>query len=301
MFSTNTASYASGERLALEYRPTADVPADIAMQLLGDRNWSRQDEKRDYASLDSDLRFDFDALFRRVTAGSVPDDISAVPGIYRGPVGGADSWEGRSPMLRMSRQVGCHGGSSNIVSALGSSKMCGLLGTESLRESDLAKLLDYAPNVRAVLSQADPVEFRMLGLIRRTTPDFYVDLYEGRRHLLEVKPKDKAARPESCVRAHAIKAACARMGLIYAVLTEDDIRLQPRLSNVKLLRRYRLSPITAVSWAAIAKAMQAGPQTIRALRAASGVRVETIYAAIYRDLLSVDMRLLLSTDSEVSL
>ena len=238
---------------------------------------------------DPDYRFDPERLFLRVTKPESPTDVAAIKGVIRGPLGGDALWNDRSPVLPMSREVRCFGGSSNMVGSIGSLKMAAMLGTESGRETDLIRLLDWAPNVKKIETQGEPVEYRLFGRRRRTTPDCVVDLHVGRRHLLEVKPIDKAQSAEFLIKAHAITTACARRGVIYGVLTELFIRQQPRLQNIKLLRRYRTNAISKWDWELIATALASGALTIDALTAKVRTSREQIYAAIYRNLLVADL------------
>lgn len=243
--------------------------------------------------------FDPEILFRRPASPPPPDDDGMLAGRIRGPAGGADKWVGRSTLGPMSRAVGCHGSSNNVVGHIGSTKTSGALGTESLRETSLGKVVDFAPNIKNIRTQAPRRPFHFQGRTRWTTPDFELGLHDGPLHLIEVKPEKTAADPVFQMRVHAIRTECAQDGVVYAVLTETFIRQQPRYANICLLRRYRLSPITAFDWRLLIAALQHGRKRIEDLATVSGVALQTIYAALYRGHLAFDLHLPLSKASFV--
>lgn len=234
--------------------------------------------------------FDFDPeiFFRRTVILAPPDERAAFGRHIRGPVGGADAWVGRDPTLPMSRAIGCHGSSNSVIGCVGSSKMSGMLGAESGGEFSAGPILDAAPNVKTIRAQGNRCNFRLFGRARYTTPDFEVELYEGRPHVLEVKPDDVASSPDFRMRAHAIARACARKGQVYGVLTKSFLRRQPLQNNVRLLRRYRLSPLTASDWRSIERVLRDAPLTAEALCIAAQASFQAVCAAIYRGHLAID-------------
>lgn len=248
----------------------------------------------DHDGLPASIGFDPAILFERAAAAPLPQHRAPMKGFIRGPLAADADWKGRSPVLPMSRKVRCTSGSSNLVGLVGSSKMNGMLGTESGGESALGRILDFAANVHTVRTQGEKIWYRLDGKSRRTTPDFVVDLYGAPTHVIEYKPAERAIRPDMQRRTAALQAVCRERGMVYGILTERFAREQPRLRNVGLLRRYRGVPILLGDWERLRSALHAGPRSIGALASQDQLSLQQIYAAIYAGLLACDISLPLS-------
>jgi hypothetical protein len=260
----------------------------------------QQAAARKLAEADQD-HFVPEVFFRRPTLPVQVADVAAVAGVIRGPIGGTDEWLGRSATQTAARQIRNSAFTNHIISKIPSRKYSGLSLVEASREADLFKLLDWAPNVKSVKPQPDWIHYHWLGRDRKTCPDFAVELHSGKRYLLEVKPPEVAADTLFKMKSDRIAATCLMQGWIYAVVSDDFIRRQPRLNNVKRLARYRHSTITAATWSLMVSSFEAGAQTVGTLASQPDIDVGHVYSAIFRNALTIDIHEPLSLDTRVSL
>ena len=105
-------------------------------------------------------------------------------------------------------------------------------------ERDLLYLLEVDPKIRAYLTQPMALRYREGELIRTHLPDV-LSLANDQETLIEVKYADEAALPEMRRRTQILEAGLGRHGVAYRVLTEKIIRVEPRLTNARILCRYR--------------------------------------------------------------
>lgn len=113
---------------------------------------------------------------------------------------------------------------------------------ESKLERDFLYLLEFDPEVLIYREQPMRILYNFEGKIRRYTPDFLV-VRKHKKQIIEVKPKDKVFRKNNARRFHIISIICQRMGYEFKVITDEMIRVQPRLKNIKLLWKYARTPI----------------------------------------------------------
>lgn len=105
-------------------------------------------------------------------------------------------------------------------------------------ERDLLYLLEVDPGIRAFLTQPLTLRYRDGEFIRTHLPDVLC-LARDQVALCEVKYADEAALPEVQRRTQSLKEGLAPHGISYRVLTEKVIRAEPRLTNARVLCRYR--------------------------------------------------------------
>jgi hypothetical protein len=125
-----------------------------------------------------------------------------------------------------------------LVGRFPSAKNACTIHWESQLERDLVYLLEFDPTVVGYREQPFTIELGLLGRRRRYTPDFLVERTQA-RSVIEVKPAAQAQRPEFQELFAAAAAALTEQGLSYQVMTEREIRPQPRLDNIRWLVRYR--------------------------------------------------------------
>ncbi len=70
-------------------------------------------------------------------------------------------------------------------------------------------------------------------------PDFLVEMADGRKRLVEVKPSHRLARPIVQRKLAVGRAFAAQEGWTFHVVTEKELFHGPLLDNVRLLNRYR--------------------------------------------------------------
>ena len=113
---------------------------------------------------------------------------------------------------------------------------------ESLLERDYMYLLDYEGDVSYWHEQPLRIRFSHGGKAHRYTPDLEVHR-ASQKQLIEVKPKHKVDSGEWEVLFRAAASICEQEGYEFLVLTDEVIRMQPRLENVKLLWKYARTPV----------------------------------------------------------
>jgi hypothetical protein len=120
---------------------------------------------------------------------------------------------------------------------------------ESLLERDYIVLLEFDPDVITFGEQPFRVRYSFEGRVRHYTPDFLVER-KNKWQVVEVKSKEKAssedfrlfrlsAEPEILKGARKLMADDDERACEFVVATEEKIRVQPRLENVKILRATR--------------------------------------------------------------
>ena len=70
-------------------------------------------------------------------------------------------------------------------------------------------------------------------------PDFLVEMVDGRKHLVEIKPSGRTARPIVQRKLAVGRAFAAQEGWAFHLATEKELLHGPLLENVRLLNRYR--------------------------------------------------------------
>lgn len=111
-----------------------------------------------------------------------------------------------------------------------------MIHCESELERDGVLLLDAAPFVTDIAEQPAKISVVGDGVDYVHFPDTLV-AYHQRKVFVEFKESVEANRPEIGARSRVMRTALAARGFGYCVLTEDVIRRQPRLDNVKQLLR----------------------------------------------------------------
>lgn len=113
---------------------------------------------------------------------------------------------------------------------------------ESLLEKDFMYLLDYNHDVSYWHEQPLRIRFTHGGKVHRYTPDLEVH-GSGKKQLIEVKPKVQVDSGKWEVLFRAASSICEEEGYQFLVVTDEIIRVQPRLENVKLLWKYARTPV----------------------------------------------------------
>lgn len=115
---------------------------------------------------------------------------------------------------------------------------------EGLLELDAIYLFEASPQIVQYREQPVTISYPDGTRLRRYTPDFELVLTTGEIVLIEVKPmrslkNDEVAHKLDCVAAHL-----KRSGQIFVVLTDEIIRQEPYLSNLRWVYHQapRLSP-----------------------------------------------------------
>lgn len=134
-----------------------------------------------------------------------------------------------------------------------------MVGYEHLLEADACVLFEMSPQIASYREQPTRISFPDGDRSRLYTPDYQLDLTDGRQFLVEVKPARRLAAPEIRAKFDHIEEHMHRLGLSFLVLTDELIRKQPRLTNLRRLRYD--APLSAVDYAAIRRSLRTIPRS----------------------------------------
>jgi hypothetical protein len=116
---------------------------------------------------------------------------------------------------------------------------------ESPLELDYAFLLDADHgNVVDFHEQPGKISYHLNGKLHKYTPDFLV-VRANKKQIVEVKPESKVASEENIILFGIVGPICREAGYEFIVATDVRIRVQPKLSNIKLFWKYGRTPIYA--------------------------------------------------------
>jgi len=109
---------------------------------------------------------------------------------------------------------------------------------ESPLEGDFVLRCDFDDQVSLIQEQPERLDYRSDGKKRRYTADFRVTRNRISQ-LIEVKPEEKLGDPLVLAKLNLVQSLYAENGETLEIVTDRDIRQEPLLSNLKLLKRYR--------------------------------------------------------------
>lgn len=169
---------------------------------------------------------------------------------------------------------------------------------ESFLERDFAYLLDADPNVLDFASQPETFEYEVDGVVRTYTPDFLV-VYGDRTEIIEVKPSHRLDQGPPWDIVGAVIGEC---GYGFRVVTEAEISLEPRLTNAKLLARYRLPSVPAELRFRVQLARQQHPKTLGELARLLNLGTDwcvTVYGLVLAGLIRADLSIPLGEQTPI--
>ena len=140
------------------------------------------------------------------------------------------------------RKIPKHGAGQKNLGKFASVKTGRVAWYESLLERDYMYLLDFDRHVAFWHEQPLKIRFSHGGKVHRYTPDLEVHR-SAKKQLIEVKPKVQVESGRWDVLFGAASSICEQEGYQFLVVTDEIIRKQPRLENVKLLWKYARTPV----------------------------------------------------------
>ncbi len=175
---------------------------------------------------------------------------------------------------------------------------------ESLLERDFHYLLEIDPDVLSYDTQPLKIEYLLDGKIHKYTPDVRV-IRRNRGQIVEVKNEEKARKEEYVKLFRKVGPICKREGYQFVVVTDKDIRVQPRLNNVKLIYKYAKTRVTTEHQILLHRIFRE-KETLRLEDvikgfASKGLRAAVVYALIFRGILWADLSRPINRESEVRL
>lgn len=175
---------------------------------------------------------------------------------------------------------------------------------ESLLERDYMYLLEIDPDVISFDSQPFRIRYFIDKEPHHYTPDIRV-VKKNITEIVEVKPERKTLEAEFISLVKRIAPICAREGFKYRVATEATIRMEPRLSNIKVLFKYCRTDITFQDQADLYRFFstrkEATVKEIQEFLLPSDQAKQITYALIFWGLISTDLNKVINPGSLVHL
>jgi len=112
-----------------------------------------------------------------------------------------------------------------------------MVAYEQLLEADAVVLFEMSPLIKSYVGQPEKIYYPDGDRTRLYTPDFRVDLIDGSRILVEIKPERCLAPPDVKHKFERIQEHLDRLAKPFTILTDKSIRQQPRLENLRTLLR----------------------------------------------------------------
>lgn len=193
------------------------------------------------------------------------------------------------------------GGVKKSIGKFPSYRLNATIWFESLLERDFLYLLEFDHlDVTSFHDQACRIYYRLGGRPRRYTPDFYV-VRKHKKQVIEVKPEAKASEARYREIFLIAAEACQKEGLEFRVATEDTIRLEPRLDNVKLLLKYQRTPLYPQHHILCRELFASRPEAslveVAEFFAARGIGRQTVYSLMRWGAIGLDLMSPIDDDS----
>ncbi|MGN6526952.1 MAG: TnsA endonuclease N-terminal domain-containing protein [Burkholderiaceae bacterium] len=213
------------------------------------------------------------------------------------------SWRGRAPSGEphtRSRQVIRPSGGI-MRSKFPSRKNGRLVHCEGILELDAAHLFELHPRVARYREQPAAVMFPDRGRLRRYTPDFEVELVSGKTIQVEVKPEASLLDAEVRHKLQMVGAHMRRLDKAFVVLTDVELRRQPRQANARSISRNasRVPPSQAAATAAVSTLSSALPVTLGVATALCEAEGRNIFSLLQLGLLRCDLDAPLTADTPI--
>lgn len=189
------------------------------------------------------------AAFDRAIHAREPIPLAAIPA--RDPIDRrGDNFRVKFASIKQARSIAC----------------------ESLLESRVAMLLEFASGVVSFTQQAQQLALCGRGRASRYTPDFAVQWRNQRRWLIEVKPGVKTRSPRMEERLQRARNAAAELDLHFVLMTEAEVA-RPSLQGIERLLEFKQQEHTAhlgMSPSELAHLAEARSRDLNALKQSMG-------------------------------
>lgn len=214
-------------------------------------------------------------------------------------------WNGLIPVgdaHRRSRTIVRHTG--GIVRGKFPSRKNGrMIHHEGLLELDAIYLFEASPRIVRYREQMPVIRYADGARLRRYTPDFEVVLDTGETITVEVKAARSVADAEISHKIDCIQTYYRRRGEVFAVLTEEILRQEPRQSNLRWIYHQipRVSPTAEAIRFALSEVRQVFPTSLRHLVTLLEPRAVDPFSALIAGFLHCRLDVPVSLDTEVEL
>jgi hypothetical protein len=164
---------------------------------------------------------------------------------------------------------------------------------ESTLERDLIFMLEYDSDVMSYREQAIRIFYELNGKRRYYTADILCQRKNQKPQIIEVKYQRELSKSEIDQVIRTITTICEREGYDFLVYTEIDIRVQPRLANIKLQWNYSRTPLypyhEVLCYEIFKKRTEVSLQELSQFFAAKGIDKQVVLGLLYWGVLSTDL------------
>jgi hypothetical protein len=162
-----------------------------------------------------------------------------------------------------------------------SAKMNTVFTVESSLEFDTCFHLEYSPAVKTFEAQPEGYYYIFEDRECPYTPDFRVVDERGNAYFIEVKPSDKVAAPDFLQRFPIKQQKAIELRSPLKLVTERQIRVDPILSNLKLLHRYSgFQSFTSLHMQLLGLVRNLGKVSLARLSGSTGAPPEDVLATV---------------------
>lgn len=175
---------------------------------------------------------------------------------------------------------------------------------ESHLERDFIYLAEFDREVIRYQEQPIKIKYVYDGKQCHYTPDFFIER-QDKKQIVEVKPQYKTEKEEFIAFSTSMQKLLASEGYEYIVITDSTIRLQPRLSNIRLLWYYARIPISTRQKVLVhdffCNSQKAVFSEFCLFLTHAKERKELIYALLFHGYLLLDINKPITEDSVISM
>lgn len=183
-----------------------------------------------------------------------------------------------------------------VVGRFPSAKNQASISWESQLELKAIRLLEYCDSVVSYREQPRLFSFLIDGVQKRYYPDFEVILSCGQRIYVEVKPKRRLLSQPIKAKYLAIADALEELGEILCFITDSHVANDALQQNITLIHPYNQVDIKQEDIELLRVAFKESETSFGAL-ISSGVALKTLYSAIAKGLITIDLLSLISLES----
>lgn len=136
------------------------------------------------------------------------------------------------------RKISNRNGLSKVVGLFSSKKMNMNIAWESQLERDFCYLIEFDKNIINFYPQPKTFIFNFDGSKIIYTPDFYIEYVDSTFEYIEIKFFNSLTNPKTAKRLQLLNQYFRVQNINYRIIFDDEIRIQPKLNNIKFLHKY---------------------------------------------------------------
>jgi TnsA endonuclease N terminal len=193
-------------------------------------------------------------------------------------------------------------GIRKVIGKFPSMKLKKTIWWESQLERDYIYLLEFDPDVISYQEQPFTILYNASNKSRHYTPDFLVERVD-KSQVIEIKPEAHKTKEKNIFLFKSVAPIFTEEGYEFLVVTDTMIRVQPRLSNIKLLIKYARTPITPQHQIHCYEMLNGRQEvSLGELVESFGAKtagIQMIYSLLFWGVLATDLMKSISVDSTV--